>query len=243
MPSVIRVKNEDGSPHGWKVFCPACHSYHVFSTDEPNEDGARWWFNGDKERPTFKPSMLERDGHGATKRVCHSSVRDGRIHFHTDCTHDWAGRNVELPEALGPDRLGIHRDTCRFGWEGDEGLGERLIAQIVAGTKTATCAPKIAYTDEELAAVYAGVGTLATVVDKAGTPRCTIRTLEVFETTFGDPDPRLVQGEGNGANVVAFQRDHIHAWDGVAVEGTPLRDDTILIAELFELIWAPRERC
>lgn len=27
----------------------------------------------------------------------------------------------------------------QFGWEGDGGIGEMLIAQTIAGTKTATC--------------------------------------------------------------------------------------------------------
>lgn len=241
MSKVIPVKSEKGGAHGWKIWCPACHSYHVFSTDEPNEDGARWWFNGDTDHPTFKPSMREWARHGPTKRVCHSSVRDGTIHFHPDCTHAWAGRTVPLPDAERPEHDEIQADTCQFGWEGDEGLGETLIAQIIEGTKTATCAPKAAYTDDELAAVYASVGRITTVVDKAGTPRCTIRTLEVFETTFGDPDPRLVQGEGNGANVQAFQHDDIQAWNGLATEGPPLRDDTVLIAEIFELAEAPRQ--
>ena len=33
--------------------------------------------------------------------------------------------------------------TTQFGWVGDNGIGERLIQQILAGTKTATACPKV----------------------------------------------------------------------------------------------------
>lgn len=133
----------------------------------------------------------------------------------------------------------IYERTCEFGWEGDGGIGEALIAQIVRGTKTATCAPKVAYADGELAAVYASIGKPATVVDKAGRPWCNIRVLEVFETTFGNPDPRLVQGEGNGTDRRAFQREHRAAWNGLAAHGVALSEETVLIAELFEVLERP----
>ncbi|EPZ41212.1 hypothetical protein [Alicyclobacillus acidoterrestris] len=130
----------------------------------------------------------------------------------------------------------IYENQYHYGWEGDNGIGERLIQQIIDGTKTATCAPKISYTAEELEKTYALVGTVCTVTDKFGTPRCNVRHVEVFETTFGNPDPRLVHGEGAGEDVKKFQRDHMNAWNGMAAEGVPLTHDTVLIAELFELI-------
>ena len=33
-----------------------------------------------------------------TPKVCHSFVRDGRIEFLSDCTHELAGQTVELEE-------------------------------------------------------------------------------------------------------------------------------------------------
>lgn len=130
----------------------------------------------------------------------------------------------------------IHEDKYHYGWDGDNGIGERLIQQIIAGTKTATCAPKVSYTSEELEGIYALIGKVCTVTDKFGSPRCNVRHLEVFATTFGNPDPRLVKGEGDGDDVEKFKRDHIKAWDGMATEGMPLADETMLIVELFELV-------
>ena len=132
---------------------------------------------------------------------------------------------------------GIPVRTFELGWPGDGGLGERLCRRVVAGTKTATCAPKVDYTPEELAAAYAGKGQLHALVDPSGRVWATIRVVDVFKTTFGDPDPRLVRGEGDGDDVAKFQHDHRAAWgEWLAAAGHPLTDETVLIAELFELV-------
>ena len=59
----------------------------------------------------------------------------------------------------------VYERTLEFGWEGDNGLGARLIRQIIAGTKTATCSPLFSYTEEELATAYASKGELVTVFE------------------------------------------------------------------------------
>ena len=54
--------------------------------------------------------------------------------------------------------FGMTDYRLEFGWEGDGGLGERLIREIMDGEKTATCAPRSDYTEEELAEVAASQG-------------------------------------------------------------------------------------
>lgn len=120
-----------------------------------------------------------------------------------------------------------------FGWENDNGLGEMLIQQILRGGKTATCAPENEYSKEEIKDTYEPVGEIVTVYDKEDKPRCNVRMKEVFETTFGNPDLRLVRGEGDGNNVRKFQEDHRVAWRDFDIE---LNDDTVLLVELFELV-------
>lgn len=123
-----------------------------------------------------------------------------------------------------------------FGWEGDEGLGEFLIQQIIKGEKTATCAPKEAYTVEELEETWSMVGNYATVRDKYGNAHCNIYTKEVFETSFGNPDPRLVEGEGFGTDAKAFQEAHHRAWASAQEDGLfNVNEDTVLVVELFRL--------
>lgn len=83
-----------------------------------------WTWNGSVDFPTFEPSILVtwdslseagrekndafRREHGRymsptelpwdVRNICHSFVRNGRIQFLGDCTHDLAGQTVELPD-------------------------------------------------------------------------------------------------------------------------------------------------
>jgi uncharacterized protein YhfF len=124
-----------------------------------------------------------------------------------------------------------------FGWEGDGGLGERLIREIIEGEKTATCAPRSDYTEEELAEVVASKGQVVDVVDENDEPRCRVRMVAVYETTFGLPAPGVVRGEGFGDDAEAFRQDHRGAWaEEMEEEGNPLSDETILVVEEFELV-------
>ncbi len=124
-----------------------------------------------------------------------------------------------------------------FGWEGDGGLGERLIREVIEGEKTATCAPRSDYTDEELAEVVSSRGQVVDVVDEDDNPRCRVRMVAVYETTFGLPAPGVIRGEGFGDDAEAFRRDHREAWaEEMEEEGNPLSDATVLVVEEFELV-------
>ena len=70
---------------------PATGQYIVF--DE------RWDFNGDFEKPTFRPSMLmqypaENPETGHVRE--HFFVTDGKIQYLSDCHHSLAGKTVEM---------------------------------------------------------------------------------------------------------------------------------------------------
>ncbi|MBS4538773.1 hypothetical protein GOQ27_09875 [Clostridium sp. D2Q-11] len=129
----------------------------------------------------------------------------------------------------------IYEDKSYFGWDGDNGVGEMLIQQIIDGMKTATCSFKILYEEQELEEVFGRKGKIVTVFNNEEEPRCNIRILDIFETTFGNPDMRLVRGEGDGEDIERFQKDHCIAWYNT-VKDKDLTDDTIFIVELFELV-------
>ncbi len=62
-----------------------------------------------------------------------------------------------------------------------------------------------------------------------------MRILECFETTFGDPARRLLEGEGS--TLSQFQEGHERAWgEWLAGLGKKLTDDIVLFAERFELV-------
>lgn len=68
---------------GGKAFwCPACDTLHLVEG---------WEYNGNAEKPTFRPSVLARG-----EFICHSFVTDGQIAFLSDCTHHLAGQTVPL---------------------------------------------------------------------------------------------------------------------------------------------------
>ncbi len=134
----------------------------------------------------------------------------------------------------------VYEQKLEFGWDGDNDLGVRMIQQIIEGKKTATCAPLFGYTEQELAAVFASKGEMVTVIndnDKEKRPQCNVRVVDVFQTPFGNPDLRLVRGEGNGEDAEAFRQDHQGDWEmWLAEEGYSLTDETMLVAEVFELV-------
>lgn len=120
---MAKVKKETigGNETGRVVFhCPACNDTHALNIVEGQHPG--WSFNGDYERPTFRPSVLYQSGHYFTGQKdesgcwckynrehpdnpapftctrCHSFVTDGRIQYLTDCTHALAGQTIDLPD-------------------------------------------------------------------------------------------------------------------------------------------------
>lgn len=93
-----RCINGDGETIAYRIDCPGCEGFHVIYVGHSNPN-ANWQFNGDFERPTFSPSLLvNKDfSHPGVPR-CHSFIRDGRIQFLNDSTHELAGKTVDLPE-------------------------------------------------------------------------------------------------------------------------------------------------
>lgn len=77
--------NDHSKNQRWLIFCPACKCGH------PIDD--RWKFNGDLKKPTFTPSLLVH-----AQYICHSFIKDGKIQFLNDCTHELAGQTVDLEE-------------------------------------------------------------------------------------------------------------------------------------------------
>lgn len=79
--------------------CPGCKYDHAFTDGSWKGDPAHknhWDFNGDFDRPTFRPSLLVWAS-DPSKR-CHSFVTDGQIQFLDDCFHELKGQTVEIPD-------------------------------------------------------------------------------------------------------------------------------------------------
>lgn len=81
---------------------PVGELYHHFSGThyiQTNKQFSPYWeFNGNVDKPTVSPSILVRSGRNGRNGVCHSFIKNGRIQFLGDCTHELAGQTVEIPE-------------------------------------------------------------------------------------------------------------------------------------------------
>ena len=135
----------------------------------------------------------------------------------------------------------IHERKMIFGGDDDGGLGEKLIQQVLDGVKTSTSELKCFCTAQEIADLNAEPGWFETVVDAKGNARCNIQITDVYKTTVGNPDLRLVRGEGDGDDVEKFKREH-NKWFQAVLKNKclpPLTDDAILIVWEFKLAEMP----
>ena len=137
----------------------------------------------------------------------------------------------------------ISEDVVQLGFEGDDGLGDLLVQRLRAGSLTVLWEPVDLLDDDEVAVMRSSVDDVLTVVDGDGEPAANVRVLDVFTTTWGAPDPRLVRGEGYGADVDAWQRfagPTLVA--GLAEDGLELDDHTELLVQTVEVTEVAADR-
>ena len=104
----LLIDNELEKAYGFHY--PGCNETHLFwvkslrnapvwkAAGDGRVQGPVWAFNGDVERPTVNPSILVTTRFPDHTKICHSFIRDGRIQFLSDSTHQLAGKTVELPD-------------------------------------------------------------------------------------------------------------------------------------------------
>lgn len=87
------------STYGYTHWCPGCGCCHHIAVDEPNAQGASWYFDRNLNKPTFSPSVYFRylDQQGMPIGICHYHLIAGQLSFHDDCTHGYVGQIIELP--------------------------------------------------------------------------------------------------------------------------------------------------
>jgi len=61
-----------------------------------------WTWNGSLDKPDLKPSLLTKTGY-KLEVICHSFVNDGKVKFLSDCTHEFAGKTMDLLDVEGED--------------------------------------------------------------------------------------------------------------------------------------------
>lgn len=83
--------------------CPGCKvagagGFHSI----PVEGAKAWGFNNNLDAPTLTPSVLAKSGTfdnpGELCHTCHHFLRNGKLEYLGDCTHEFAGQTLDLPE-------------------------------------------------------------------------------------------------------------------------------------------------
>ena len=88
---VWNVVDSNGKHYRYHFYCPACKTIHGFNFS--------WSFDQNYFRPTVSPSLLITRGHLDPKYRCHLYIRGGKIEYLRDCSHDLAGKMVDMVTA------------------------------------------------------------------------------------------------------------------------------------------------
>ena len=76
--------------------CPGCGHLHAPIVHVVGSyKGPTWQWNNNFEKPTLSPSVKV-TWSNPREYTCHFFVREGRIEFCHDCTHDSAGQTLDM---------------------------------------------------------------------------------------------------------------------------------------------------
>lgn len=76
---------------GFSFQCPGCKCAHFIQTNP--KFSPCWSFNNDLDNPTVTPSIRVRG-----VNLCHFFIKDGKIQFLGDCTHELKGQTITIPD-------------------------------------------------------------------------------------------------------------------------------------------------
>ena len=90
------IKGISNDPGTYIFYCPGCKMHHQVPTKGSGRPN--WEFNGDLEKPTFKPSLMMRypKGKKQIEFVCHLFIRNGKIEYCNDSSHVYKGRTIKM---------------------------------------------------------------------------------------------------------------------------------------------------
>lgn len=82
---------------GPAIWCPGCKCLHPYRLEAPKGSSwPTWTWDGNVEKPSFKPSMLINKHHPQMR--CHFHVTAGQIIYCSDCHHELSSMTIDLPE-------------------------------------------------------------------------------------------------------------------------------------------------
>lgn len=128
---------------------------------------------------------------------------------------------------------GIDGPYTAWGFGNTEQMATELGLLVRDGPKRATASLHSAYDGDE---PMPRLGDLGVILDGRGHPLCVIRTTGVEVRRFGDVDAEFAWTEGEGDRSLEYWREaHISFF---AADGRPFGEDTAVVLQRFELLWA-----
>ena len=136
--------------------------------------------------------------------------------------------------------------TQRFGYDGDGGLGDRLLEAVLRGEKTATTSLAVGYLCGD---PLPRVGRRLALVDSHGAVRGAIETTKVTITPLHLVGDDVAHAEGEGfADAAQWRDDHVTFWgdlaDLIRIEASDpsweLRETEPVVVHWFRLVPADR---
>lgn len=132
--------------------------------------------------------------------------------------------------------------TLRFGFDGDGGLGDRLLAAVLRGEKTATSSLAVEYLSGE---PLPRTGERLTLIDHDGGVHGVVETTRVTIIPLSLVGDDVAQDEGEGfAGVADWRRAHVSFWtqttdlirSDAADPGWELRETEPIVVQWFRLL-------
>jgi len=132
--------------------------------------------------------------------------------------------------------------TLSFGYDGDNGLGDRLLVAVLRGEKTATSSLAVEYLS---GAPLPRVGEKLILVDRSGRERSVVETTRVAITPLHLVSDDVARDEGEGfADAQEWRRDHVAFWrevadlvrTGAGDRGWQLRESEPVVVHWFRLV-------
>ena len=152
-----------------------------------------------------------------------------------------AGTRLHATIPLAPWRDG-REPFIEFGYEGDDGAGERQIAQIVEGAKTVSVSLAREW---DLDGGPPRIGQQLPIIDHHGARRCTVEVTRVAVLPFGQIDGAAVSAESAGtATLEEWMESHRAFYEGCRDEvalllgepGWRLTDAEPMVLTSFRLV-------
>ena len=96
---MTKLKKTEYKEGEYVFWCPGCQCEHSVNTEIKGSLHPVWSLSGSLDNPTIFPSICVTTKWSVPcfkDKVCHLFIRNGKIEYLPDCTHELAGKTVDM---------------------------------------------------------------------------------------------------------------------------------------------------